>query len=153
MRNIALVLLLTLAASTTYAVIETYEFSSPALEARYKALSQELRCPKCQNQNIADSNADISRDLRAIVHEQLEAGASDEEIIAFLVDRYGEFVRYRPGMDSNTFWLWSMPILLFLMGLAVILIQMRKGREATNTAADNRADMLRKKHQEETLND
>ena len=96
MRNIALVLLLTLAASTTYAVIETYEFSSPALEARYKALSQELRCPKCQNQNIADSNADISRDLRAIVHEQLEAGASDEEIIAFLVDRYGEFVRYRP---------------------------------------------------------
>ena len=56
-------------------------------------------------------------------------------------------------MDSNTFWLWSMPILLFLMGLAVILIQMRKGREATNTAADNRADMLRKKHQEKTLND
>ena len=81
MRNIALALLLTLAATTAYAVIETYEFSSPALEARYKALSQELRCPKCQNQNIADSNADISRDLRAIVHEQLEAGASDEEII------------------------------------------------------------------------
>ena len=153
MRNIALVLLLTLAASTAYAVIETYEFSSPALEARYKALSQELRCPKCQNQNIADSNADISRDLRAIVHEQLEAGASDEEIVAFLVDRYGEFVRYRPGMDSNTFRLWSMPILLFLMGLAVMVIQMRKGREATNVAADDRADMLRKKHQEKTLND
>ena len=153
MRNIALVLLLTLAASTAYAVIETYEFSSPALEARYKALSQELRCPKCQNQNIADSNADISRDLRAIVHEQLEAGASDEEIIGFLVDRYGEFVRYRPGVDSNTIWLWSMPVLLFLMGLAVMVIQMRRGREATNLAADERADMLRKKHQEKNLND
>ena len=153
MRNIALALLLTLAATTAYAVIETYEFSSPALEARYKALSQELRCPKCQNQNIADSNADISRDLRAIVHEQLEAGASDEEIIAFLVDRYGEFVRYRPGMDSNTIWLWSMPILLFLMGSAVMLIQMRKGREATNIEAEDRAEVLRKKHQEETLND
>ena len=76
------------------AVIETYEFSSPDLESRYKALSQELRCPKCLNQNIADSNAPISRDLRAIVHEQLEAGATNEEIIIFLVDRYGEFVRY-----------------------------------------------------------
>lgn len=149
MRNIALVLLLTVVASVSHAVIETYEFSSPALEARYKALSQELRCPKCQNQNIADSNADISRDLRAIVHEQLEAGASDDEIIAFLVDRYGEFVRYRPGVDNNTVWLWSMPVLLFSMGLAVMLLQMRSGRAATNRDADTRAEELRKKHQKE----
>ena len=103
------------------AVIETYEFSTPDLELRYKALSQELRCPKCQNQNIADSNAPISRDLRAIVHEQLEAGATNEEIIDFLVDRYGEFVRYRPGMDSNTLWLWSAPLILLVMAGAVVL--------------------------------
>ena len=75
--------LMILWSAQSLAVIETYEFSSPELELRYKALSQELRCPKCQNQNIADSNAPISRDLRAIVHEQLEAGATDEEIIEF----------------------------------------------------------------------
>ena len=95
-RWLLLVLLIPLASLNANAVIETYEFSTPELEVRYKALSQELRCPKCQNQNIADSNAPISRDLRAIVHEQLEAGASDEEIIVYLVDRYGEFVATDP---------------------------------------------------------
>ena len=128
------------------AVIETYEFSSPDLEVRYKALSQELRCPKCQNQNIADSNAPISRDLRAIVHEQLEAGATDEEIIDFLVDRYGEFVRYRPGMDSNTLWLWSAPIILLLMAVAVVVTQIRRDRDGQTISSNvERANRLREK--------
>ena len=72
-----ILLLLVLWTSSSAAVIETYDFSSPELEVRYKLLSQELRCPKCQNQNIADSNAPISRDLRAILYEQLESGASN----------------------------------------------------------------------------
>ena len=128
------------------AVIETYEFSTPDLELRYKALSQELRCPKCQNQNIADSNAPISRDLRAIVHEQLEAGATNEEIIDFLVDRYGEFVRYRPGMDSNTLWLWSAPLILLVMAVAVVLTQIRKDRDRqTISSKAERANRLREK--------
>ena len=128
------------------AVIETYEFSTPDRELRYKALSQELRCPKCQNQNIADSNAPISRDLRAIVHEQLEAGATDEEIIDFLVDRYGEFVRYRPGMDSNTLWLWSAPLILLVMAVAVVLTQIRKDRDRqTISSSAERANRLREK--------
>ena len=128
------------------AVIETYEFSSPGLEARYKALSQELRCPKCQNQNIADSNAAISRDLRAIVHEQLEAGATDEEIIDFLVDRYGEFVRYRPGMDANTLWLWSAPLILLVMAVAVVVTQIRKDRDGQTISSNaERANRLREK--------
>ena len=128
------------------AVIETYEFSSPDLELRYKALSQELRCPKCQNQNIADSNAPISRDLRAIVHEQLEAGATDDEIIDFLVDRYGEFVRYRPGMDSNTLWLWSAPIILLVMAMAVVVTQIRKDRNGQTISSNaERASRLREK--------
>ena len=132
--------------SQSLAVIETYEFSSPDLELRYKVLSQELRCPKCQNQNIADSNAPISRDLRAIVHEQLEAGATDEEIINFLVDRYGEFVRYRPGMDSNTLWLWSAPVILFVMAIAIVLLQIRKDRDGqTVTSNAARASKLRAK--------
>lgn len=103
-------------ASSTWAVIETYEFSSPDLERRYHALSQELRCPKCQNQNIADSNAPIARDLRVVLYEQLQAGASDDEILAFMVARYGEFVRYRPGMDRNTVLLWAAPGLLLVLG-------------------------------------
>lgn len=128
------------------AVIETYEFSTPDLELRYKALSQELRCPKCQNQNIADSNAPISRDLRAIVHEQLEAGATNEEIIDFLVDRYGEFVRYRPGMDSNTLWLWSAPLILLVMAVAVVLTQIRKDRDRKTISSNaERANRLREK--------
>ena len=132
--------------SQTLGVIETYEFSSPDLELRYKALSQELRCPKCQNQNIADSNAPISRDLRAIVHEQLEAGASDEEIIDFLVDRYGEFVRYRPGMDSNTLWLWSAPIILLVMAVAVVVTQIRRDRDGETISSNaERAKKLREK--------
>ena len=128
------------------AVIETYEFSTPDLELRYKALSQELRCPKCQNQNIADSNAPISRDLRAIVHEQLEAGATDEEIIDFLVDRYGEFVRYRPGMDSNTLRLWSAPLILLVMAVALVLTQIRKDRDRQTISSNaERANRLREK--------
>ena len=132
--------------SQSLAVIETYQFSSPDLQLRYKALSQELRCPKCQNQNIADSNAPISRDLRAIVYEQLEAGATDEEITDFLADRYGEFVRYRPGIDSNTLWLWSAPIILLVMAVAVVVIQIRKDRGGQTISANaERANRLREK--------
>ena len=150
-RWLLLVLLIPLASLHANAVIETYEFSTPELEVRYKALSQELRCPKCQNQNIADSNAPISRDLRAIVHEQLEAGASDEEIILYLVDRYGEFVRYRPGVDNNTFWLWSAPLILLLMALTVVWLQIRGDRKASTVESnETRARELREKYGEES---
>ena len=150
-RWLLLVLLIPLVSLHANAVIETYEFSTPELEVRYKALSQELRCPKCQNQNIADSNAPISRDLRAIVHEQLEAGASDEEIILYLVDRYGEFVRYRPGVDNNTFWLWSAPLILLLMALTVVWLQIRGDRKASTVESNEaRARELREKYGEES---
>jgi cytochrome c-type biogenesis protein CcmH len=140
-------LMMALASMNAVAVIETYEFSTPELELRYKGLSQELRCPKCQNQNIADSNAPISRDLRAIVHEQLEAGATDDQIITYLVDRYGEFVRYRPGVDANTFWLWSAPIILFMMAFAVVWLQIRGDRDVTTVETNaERARELREKY-------
>jgi cytochrome c-type biogenesis protein CcmH len=84
--------------------------------------------------------------LRAIVHEQLEAGATDEEIIDFLVDRYGEFVRYRPGMDSNTLWLWSAPIILLVMAVGVVVTQMRKDRDVQTISSNTeRANRLREK--------
>ena len=123
---ISLSLCFTAWASHAWAVIETYEFSSPDLERRYHALSQELRCPKCQNQNIADSNAPIARDLRVVLYEQLEAGATDEEILAFMVARYGEFVRYRPGMDRNTVLLWTAPGVLLVLGALGLLMHFRR---------------------------
>jgi len=112
------------------AVIETYEFSDPVLEQRYHQLSQELRCPKCQNQNIADSNAPISRDLRALLHDQLESGAKDDEILGFMVARYGDFVRYRPAVDKNTVVLWYGPGVLAVLGLIALGVHL-SGRNKT----------------------
>jgi cytochrome c-type biogenesis protein CcmH len=80
------------------------------------------------------------------VHEQLEAGATDKEIIEFLVDRYGEFVRYRPGVDSNTLWLWSAPIILLMMAVAVVGTQIRKDRDRQTISSNaERANRLREK--------
>ena len=126
-----LAFLVALLALPAAAVIETYEFSSPELEARYRQLSQELRCPKCQNQNIADSNAPISQDLRRLLYRQLEAGASDEEILEDMVRRYGEFVRYRPDFDRNTAFLWLAPVLFLVVGagLAVVVLRRARGSE------------------------
>ena len=117
-------------APVALAVIETYEFSSPDLELRYHQLSQELRCPKCQNQNIADSNAPIARDLRVVLYQQLEQGATDDEILAYMVALYGEFVRYRPGVDRNTVLLWAAPGLLLILGAAGLLFHFRQRPEA-----------------------
>ncbi|WOJ93987.1 cytochrome c-type biogenesis protein [Congregibacter variabilis] len=108
------------------AVIETYEFSTPELEERYRALSQELRCPKCQNQNIADSNAPISQDLRALLFEKLEKGASDEVILEDMVARYGEFVRYRPDTRGAALWLWLAPALMLGAGIVLLIVLLRR---------------------------
>ncbi len=114
-----------LLAGRALALIETYEFSSPELEARYQQLSEELRCPKCQNQNIADSNAPIAQDLRKLLHHQLELGATDEEILDYMVVRYGEFVRYRPRFGGTTVVLWLAPVLLLLVGILVLTRMLR----------------------------
>jgi cytochrome c-type biogenesis protein CcmH len=116
------------------AVIETYEFSTPELEARYHALSQELRCPKCQNQTIADSNAPISKDLRKLLYQKLEAGASDQEILDDMVARYGEFVRYRPEFSAATAALWLAPAALLLIAVVMVVWLLRRsgrGSEAS----------------------
>jgi len=133
-----LVLLALVFSASAAAVIETYDFSDSKLEARYQLLSEELRCPKCQNQNIADSNAPISQDLRRLLHQQLETGATDEEILEFMVARYGEFVRYRPPFNAVTAVLWLAPVILLLAGLAGLLLLLRGRRQesAALTAED-----------------
>jgi len=126
---------LVLVAGQALAVIETYEFSDPGLELRYRQLSTELRCPKCQNQNIADSNAPIAQDLRKLLYQQLEQGASDEEILDYMVARYGEFVRYRPRFSGATAILWLAPALLLMAGLVVAFLTLRSRRSGTAPAA------------------
>ena len=138
-----LCLLLLLFALPAIAVIETYQFSDPALEKRYQALSEELRCPKCQNQNIADSNAPISQDLRKLLYEQLESGASDAEIRDYMVARYGEFVRYRPSFSGATAALWFAPAILLLLAAVVVVMTLRSRRSSaeapTELAAEEQA--------------
>jgi cytochrome c-type biogenesis protein CcmH len=110
------------------AVIETYEFSSEELRERYQVLTNELRCPKCQNQNIADSNAPIAKDLRQQLHQQLHAGRSDQEITSYMVDRYGDFVLYRPRWGGATLWLWLAPAIFLVLIALVFVGSVRRAR-------------------------
>jgi len=126
--------------SSVFAVIETYSFSDTQLEQRYRRLSGELRCPKCQNQNIADSNAPIAQDLRKLLYEQLEAGASDEEILDDMVSRYGEFVRYRPRFGGVTLALWIAPVVLLLLGLSAVTLVLRASTKNSSTRSDALSD-------------
>jgi cytochrome c-type biogenesis protein CcmH len=140
--SVKLLLLMLLAASPALAVIETYKFSSPEYESRYHRLSFELRCPKCQNQNIADSTAPIAKDLRKLLHQQLEAGASDTEVREYMVARYGEFVLYRPRYSGATLILWLAPLLLLLCAAAIVYSLLRKRTRATDVEL-NQAEQLR----------
>jgi cytochrome c-type biogenesis protein CcmH len=124
--------------------IDTYGFSSDAERQRFQALTRELRCPKCQNQDLADSNAPIAADLRREILRLMEAGQSDRQIIEFLVDRYGEFVRYRPALSQRTWLLWFGPGLLLLGGLGVIIgIVRRRGRLSAAPDALNMSERER----------
>lgn len=104
------------------AAIDTYEFKNSADEQRFHDLTAELRCPKCQNQNIADSDSPIAKDLRREVYRMVDSGAQDTEVIDFMVTRYGDFVLYRPKVNSQTWFLWYGPYLLLGLGLVVILL-------------------------------
>ncbi|MBU2707087.1 cytochrome c-type biogenesis protein CcmH [Zooshikella marina] len=106
--------------SLSWAAIDTYEFSSDQQRERFQVLTEELRCPKCQNQNIADSNAPIAVDLRRKIYTMLQAGESDKTIIDFMQSRYGDFVLYNPPWDRRTWLLWSLPFILLMVGLFVL---------------------------------
>ncbi|MCC7412361.1 MAG: cytochrome c-type biogenesis protein CcmH [Gammaproteobacteria bacterium] len=118
--------LLLIVAVTGAWAFETREFADNAQERRYYALLGELRCLVCQNQSLADSNAGLAIDLRNQVYAQLRAGSRDEEIIDYLVARYGDFVLYRPPLDTTTVVLWAGPAMLVVAGLAMLWRQVRR---------------------------
>jgi cytochrome c-type biogenesis protein CcmH len=101
----------------------------PAVEQRLTNLAQELRCLVCQNETLADSRADLAEDLRGEIREQIKAGKSDKEIIAFLTQRYGDFILYRPRVTYTTYLLWFGPFVLLLGGLYVLFHYIKQRRE------------------------
>ena len=118
-------LLLTVA-SATFAIDAQKAFDDPVLQARYENINRELRCLVCQNQTIADSNATLAGDLRREVREMIAAGKTDDEIREFMIERYGDFVLYRPRMTATNFLLWAAPVLLLLLGLFIGIRYIRK---------------------------
>lgn len=123
--------------ATAHAAIDTYEFKSDAERERYRGLIEELRCPKCQNQNIADSDAPIAMDLRREIYRMLGEGQSDAQIVDYLVARYGDFVRYKPPLDARTMLLWYGPAGLLVVGFGVLALILVRRRRGVATAASN----------------
>lgn len=135
---LTLVLLGACAICATAAVFETGEFADVEQAQRYHALINELRCLVCQNQSIADSNADLATDLRREVHRMISSGATDQAIVDYLVERYGDFVLYRPPLKSTTVLLWLGPFALCVIALMVLRSRVRRQRQAANLTDQER---------------
>ena len=127
---------------TTFAVAEETKLNAES-EQRLKALALELRCLVCQNQTIADSNADLALDLRTKIREQIQAGKTDAQIKEYMVARYGDFVLYRPPVQSNTLLLWVAPFLLLAGGITFLIRQLAQRRRLA-TVQSFSADELRR---------
>lgn len=137
-RELVAALVLTLLASTSWGAEAAPGVSSPALEREVAVIASELRCLVCQNQSIADSNAPLAVDLRNQIREQLSQGRSEREIRTYMVERYGDFVLYRPPVKSSTLLLWLGPLLLLAIGLALLChrIMRRSNRQEMLSAAE-----------------
>lgn len=133
-RLIAFYLLLLPALS--WAAIDTYEFKDEATRERFKQLTFELRCPKCQNQNLQDSNSPIAADLRNEVYKMLQDGSDNDEIVEFMVARYGEFVLYKPPVNQMTYLLWYGPFVLVVLGIIVMVLISRKRKKVSKEGVD-----------------
>ncbi len=133
MRRFLLLLLVLCSTFVARAAIDPYEFDNEAQRDRYRHFIEEMRCPKCQNQNLAGSDAPIANDLRRELHRLLLEGRSDREIIDFMVARYGEFILYDPPFDNKTAWLWLAPIGFLTIGIATLVVIVRRRRTASES--------------------
>ena len=132
-----------LAAMPVRAAVDLTDFGgNKELEARYQTLVTELRCLVCQNQTIADSNADLAKDLRREVHDMLVAGKTDDDIKDFMLERYGDFVLYKPPVRTSTVPLWVGPFILLAIGLVVVVVIIRR-RTSQAQPAMNSQDIER----------
>jgi len=145
----AFLLVLFLMAPGTQAAIETHQFDTPEQEAHYEKLIKELRCLVCQNQNLADSNADLAKDLRRQTYEQVKKGKTADEVVDYMVARYGDFVRYKPAFKPLTWALWLGPFVILVFGL-IALVRFVRSRQ---TEPDNEIDEEKLKKARELLGD
>lgn len=140
MRYVLILLAGLLFAVSASAAVEVHSFDTPREQERYRKLIEELRCLVCQNQNLAESDADLAKDLRQEVYEKIEAGQSDQEIVDFMVARYGDFVLYRPPFKATTALLWVGPFLILGGGIVGLLVYVRRRRrQGTQVSAEELA--------------
>lgn len=138
MKRLILTCLLVLASGMAVAAIESYSFETTQQEDDYKDLIAELRCLVCQNQNLADSDAELAQDLRKQVYEMItEQGAGKNEIVDYMVQRYGDFVLYRPPVKGNTLLLWAGPMILLVGGMFVAIRIIRATGKAPQPEVDS----------------
>ncbi|WP_260259429.1 cytochrome c-type biogenesis protein [Vibrio intestinalis] len=119
-----------------HATIEVYEFENLEQEQQFKELGNTLRCPKCQNNTIADSNAELAQDLRQKVYEMTKEGKDKDEIVDYMIARYGNFVTYNPPFTWATSILWLGPISVLLIGFGFIVVRSRKGKQQPETVSE-----------------
>lgn len=120
--------ILALTASSAFAAIDVHEFESDVQRLRYQSFIDEMRCPKCQNQNLSGSDSPIAEDLRHELYAMIQDGRSDKEIVDFMVERYGEYILYRPRLSPATLMLWIGPVVLFILGVVVLIVIVRQRR-------------------------
>ncbi len=129
MKSLLLALCIALCIQPALAIDTAPAFDEPALQARYNKLIHELRCVQCRSQSIADSNVGLAADLRREVRELIAAGKSDQQILTYMTDRYGEYILYNPPLNSTTWLLWAAPVLLLVIGgAAAVVVIVRKSR-------------------------
>lgn len=119
-------ILLCMVALPVWASIDVYQFDSPEQEQRFRRLIDDLRCPKCQNQNLSGSDAEVAKDLKNRAYELMKQGRTDDEIRAYLIDRYGDFISYRPPVRTGTALLWFGPLLLLVTVGGVLVWRTRR---------------------------
>ena len=129
MRTIIYVVLLGCVAFAVHSADIPVSFGSPHDEQRYEELLEQLRCLVCQNQSLSDSHAELAQDLRSEVYKMIASGKHNDEIVAFMVERYGDFVLYKPPMKPTTWLLWFGPLLLLLVALSIVLLATKRRRE------------------------
>ncbi len=148
-----LILLVALSCSfnAVAAPVETFQFDSPENEKIFHKLSEELRCLVCQNQSVAESNADLAKDLRLEIYTMLQKGKTEEDIVSFMVDRYGDYVLYRPPFKPMTWLLWFGPIIAFFIGLIFVVRYMKAQsmRKQVESLSDADVERIKNLHAEQ----
>ena len=141
LRILSVAFVLSMAVSA-HAAIDVYTFETDAQREQYQALTKILRCPKCQNQDIADSNSPIASDMRREVHRLVREGKTEDEVVQFMVERFDEFVTYKPRVTVATYALWYGPWLLVAMGVGIVILLVRSRRRTASVVEAGNGDAL-----------